>query len=268
MAVWGPEAPPREAMPAHQVPVEAAVEEPSPERWADLLIVPLVAGGAIYGLISLFPLVSPFLQRHFGPLPAADILLYGSMAALYLGMLLVTALLLMSRGASLARLYFGRGAGLWTLAALPSGILLALCAMGVLSLLPEDMQQELMERSAALEPDTLGAAIAMFAIAALLAPVAEEVYFRGTMLRLFARRLSPALAALASAVVFSLSHGHLFPSPGAAGLVLTAILIVLGLVLARFARGGGGLRAPFLLHASYNATLMLPGVYMLLVATP
>lgn len=262
MALWGPDAQPRE-----DEPVSAVASAP-PERWADILIVPLVAGFAVYGIFSLLPLATPFLQRHLGPLPMTDVVLYGSMAALYLAMLLVTGLLLMSRRASLAALYFARGHGRRGLAALPLGTGLALGAMGVLTLLPDEMQKELMERGAALQPDTLGAAIAMFLIAALLAPLAEEVYFRGTMLRLFARRFSFAPAAGASAVIFSLSHGHLFQSPGVAGFVLTLILFFLGFLLASLARLSGSLRAPLAMHAAYNATLMLPGVYMLLVATP
>lgn len=249
MKVWEPEAEPRPtAEPAPRTPRTA-------ESWLDLILLPLLSVGLTGALIFGAGQVSL-------PLDEA-VVLYGSMIVLYAAVILAVALLLRLRGLRLFQTFLSAGRAWSGWVAIPLGILLALCASGVIELLPEGIQQELMERNEEMMPDTPGQAIALFFVAVLLAPLAEELYFRGHLLRLMARHMSFGVAAVLSALLFSLVHGHLL-SPGLGGMVLTLIIFLLGIALAFVARWGGSLRAPFVLHAAYNATLTLPGIYLLL----
>lgn len=249
MKVWGPEAEPRPTgEPGPRAPRSA-------ESWLDLMLLPLLSIGLVGVLIVGAGQMSL-------PLDEA-VVLYGSMIVLYVAVILVTTLLLRLRGLRLLQTFLAAGRAWSVWIAIPLGMVLALCSSGVIELLPAGIQQELTERNAAMMPDTLGQAVVLFFVAALLAPLAEELYFRGHMLRLMSRHMSFGVAAVFSAFLFSLVHGHVL-SPGFGGAVLTFIIFLLGIALALIARWGGSLRAPFALHAAYNATLTIPGIYLLL----
>ena len=267
MAVWGPNAEPRDVL----EPLPEALPRP-PERWWDLFLVPIISIALTLGLVALAVWFDARTAREdvlSGSFPSrgletSPLFLFASMGVLYLAMLGAAAMLLFLRGHRLRPVFFPRGAGRVAWVAVPAGMALAVAVMGLLSLLPPEMQQELAEQNAALDPSTLGEALAIFVIAVLLAPLAEELYFRGLMLRVFSRGISFAAAAVVTAALFSLVHGHLFLSPGLGGWLLTGIIFVLGLLLALFARAGRSLRAPFFLHAAYNATLVIPSIVELL----
>lgn len=268
MAVWGPDAEPR----GHPEFIEPAPVPRPPERWWDIVVVLAVAlalsflAGAVAFAVETFIADEDLLTGRFpsGGAAQSPYFLFGAMGALYLATLGAVALLLFFRGHRLGTVFFARGARLAAWGAVPTGIVLAIAVMVLLSFLPPAMQEELIEQNAALEPSTLGEALAVFVIAVLLAPLAEELYFRGIMLRVFARAMPFAAAATVTAALFSLVHGHLFLSPGLGGWILSGVIFVLGALLALFARMGRSLRAPFLLHASYNATLVVPSVAGLL----
>ena len=225
MAIWGPDAPVRDAAASDGV---TAAPRPA-ERWIDILLVPLIASGLMALLLAIMALSGDRFRDRLDIDFLSSSALYAAMAGYYL-------------------------------------LVIATVFTLLLMLLPEAMQQELTERSAALEPGTIGEAFILLLAVAVLAPLAEEIYFRGIMLRVFARHVSFAASAVLTAIFFALVHGHLFPVPGLSGLVLTGILFVIGILLALFARAGGSVRAPFAMHAAYNTTLMLPGIYALLVA--
>lgn len=268
MAVWGPDAEPRDD-PEYSAPAPAPRP---PERWWDLLLVPVVAITLALGLAALAiwfdgrAASEDVLSGRFSSSGLEDSIyfLFASMGVLYLAMLAIVALLLFWRGHGFAPVFFARGKPLALWGAVPAGILLALAVMLLLSFLPPAMQEELAEQNVALDPSTLGEALAIFVIAVVLAPLAEELYFRGIMLRVFSRRLPFAGAAVLTAALFSLVHGHLFLSPGLGGWLLSGVIFVLGVLLALFARAGRSLRAPVLLHAAYNATLVIPSIAALL----
>lgn len=88
-----------------------------------------------------------------------------------------------------------------------------------------------------------GAAVAAIAVV-LVAPLAEEVLFRGLLHRIARRWWPPLAAATLSGLVFALLHGEPWYLFG---------LAVLGVLLGLVFELAGTLLAPWLLHAAFNA---------------
>jgi membrane protease YdiL (CAAX protease family) len=84
----------------------------------------------------------------------------------------------------------------------------------------------------------------------LLAPLTEELLFRGTLLRSLLRRTSPAVAVFVSALVFGLVHALGDPSVGTV-IALPAIML-LGVVSGYQATRTGTLSRSILLHVGFN----------------
>jgi len=85
--------------------------------------------------------------------------------------------------------------------------------------------------------------------AVLLAPVLEELVFRGLVHRALRIRLGPAVATVCSSVVFAVVHVDVAVSqPWALG-----GLVLVGAVLATAYERSGGLLVPVALHAGFNA---------------
>jgi uncharacterized protein len=118
------------------------------------------------------------------------------------------------------------------------------------------------------EEDAIGLLIAYGALSCLVAPIAEEVFFRGFMFRALAERVHVLWAALVTGIVFGLSHAA--GSPATALLVLSGFGIALCLLLYRTR----SLIPCIMLHAfnnsvSFGATKELPwwGFLLLIVGS-
>jgi membrane protease YdiL (CAAX protease family) len=85
----------------------------------------------------------------------------------------------------------------------------------------------------------------------LLAPLTEELLFRGTLLRSLLRKVAPATAVLVSAVVFGLVHALGDPSIGT--MIALPAIILLGIVSGYQAARTGNLSRSILLHVGFNA---------------
>jgi len=270
MAIWGPDAPPPDA------PLSIVIAQPLALRWYDIFLLPL--GAAV--VTSLAGASAVVLDWHFNApggvrlagwwVTTSSTVGFASLArvAFYAGFILTGAALLAFRGYRLSSACFPRIRRGSVLAAGGVGAVFALSFMWALSMLPAETQQQLMEQSDLLSPSSGGEALVLAIVAVLLAPVAEELYFRGVLFRLFSVRLPFLWSAGLTALLFSLSHGHLFALPGLGGSTLTAMLFVVGFVLAWFARGTGSLRAPAIMHGVYNAVLLGPSVLFAFTGTP
>lgn len=108
----------------------------------------------------------------------------------------------------------------------------------------DDAPQEAVQR---LE-DAGGAQLALLGFGVVVvAPVVEELVFRGLLLRSLLRRMSPGWAVAVSSGLFGLVH---LADPGAA--VVVPGLVALGVVTGIEATRTGSLSRPILLHAGFN----------------
>jgi membrane protease YdiL (CAAX protease family) len=99
-----------------------------------------------------------------------------------------------------------------------------------------------------------GSQAALFIVAVLVvAPLGEELLFRGALLRALMRRTNPTAAVAISALVFALVHVALDPGAGFA----VPALFLLGLVSGDRALKTGDLSESFLLHAGFNLLAVL-----------
>lgn len=110
-------------------------------------------------------------------------------------------------------------------------------------------------------PDVQGTAIrvALVLAVAFVAPIVEELMFRGLLYRLIERRRGPAAALFGSALVFSLFHllGIGTQDPLAAAAVLVPQLFLVGIVLARQVQRHGRLGPAIFTHAGFNLIAVL-----------
>jgi membrane protease YdiL (CAAX protease family) len=90
--------------------------------------------------------------------------------------------------------------------------------------------------------------LAVFAL--LIAPVCEELLFRGLLLRALRRRFSPEIAVMGAALVFALVHPLLDPSWGS--LAVVPALFGLGAISGIFAVRRGDLSVSIMLHVGFN----------------
>lgn len=91
--------------------------------------------------------------------------------------------------------------------------------------------------------------LAFIAVAGLLAPASEELFFRGILYTALRNRYGRIVGTLVSATVFALMHGDM--SPGILPIWLA------GAVLACLYEGSGSLAAPMIAHAIHNTATAL-----------
>ncbi len=84
--------------------------------------------------------------------------------------------------------------------------------------------------------------------AVVIAPVVEELFYRGLFLRAVQARLGPVPAAIITSAVFAAVHRQLLPLPG---------LFVFGLIAAALALYTGRLGPSWALHVGFNATTLV-----------
>jgi membrane protease YdiL (CAAX protease family) len=104
-----------------------------------------------------------------------------------------------------------------------------------------------------------GPVLALAVVAVLLAPVTEELVFRGLLLRSFLRRTSFWPAAVLSTVLFAGLHAYQVRTLAGA-LTLTSSIAVLGLVNCVLVRVTGRLAPGVLVHATSNALALVAAV--------
>jgi len=163
----------------------------------------------------------------------------------------VLALVSRSKGRGSLRRDFGltvrlRDAG-WLAAGVGLQIALGLALYPLAQLYDRDDSQTVVE----LLEDASGPGLVLFAAAVVvLAPLAEELLFRGALLRALMRRLNPAWAVFVSALVFALVHPLGDPEVGS--VIVVPAILTLGVVSGYLAVRSGDLSRSIMLHAGFN----------------
>ena len=81
-------------------------------------------------------------------------------------------------------------------------------------------------------------------LAIISAPLAEELFFRGMLYRIFKNQFSPRLANFITALIFAFIHGNLLSF---------LPLFLISLLLVNAYERTGSLKTPFLFHSLFNA---------------
>jgi uncharacterized protein len=92
--------------------------------------------------------------------------------------------------------------------------------------------------------------------AAFVAPVAEELYFRGMLFQALRRTLPAGWGIVTSALLFAGAHVLAEPT-GAAGLLVFVLILPLGMLLAWLLERRGTLTTPIVAHATFNLMTMM-----------
>jgi membrane protease YdiL (CAAX protease family) len=98
--------------------------------------------------------------------------------------------------------------------------------------------------------------------AAILAPLAEEAYFRGVLMGWFARHGGRGWAIAGSSLLFGLLHLKLYTPGGLGGIVITTELVLMGVLLGLVAARTGSLWGSFLAHATNNFCAVMASVFL------
>ncbi len=100
----------------------------------------------------------------------------------------------------------------------------------------------------------IGSFLAVFAVGAILAPIVEEVVFRGFLFAGLRKYLNLRIAVLASGALFGALHFQLYAFP---------VLFLLGVLLALLYYRTGSLWMPILMHFCINAVAIVAQYFAL-----
>ena len=135
----------------------------------------------------------------------------------------------------------------WVAAGIGLQIATTIALLPIVNLHGKDDAQEVVKQF----EDARGLQVLLFSlVVVLVAPLAEELLFRGALLRCLLRRTTPAWSIFLSALIFALVHPLASPTIGS--VMAVPALLVLGLVSATAAVRTGNLSASILLHAGFN----------------
>ena len=97
--------------------------------------------------------------------------------------------------------------------------------------------------------------VLLFLCVAVGAPLVEELFFRGLLLRSLMRRTSPAWAIVTSGVLFGIAHPQ--PLPANAQVLIMVSLAVLGMLFAWLVVRFGRLGPAIVAHSLFNAATLI-----------
>lgn len=132
----------------------------------------------------------------------------------------------------------------WGLGGAATAFALSYSLAFVLEALGLPVEEQPLILAALEDPATRRRVIPMFV---LVAPIAEEVFFRGYMLRFLEERSRPTAAIVATSVLFAVTHLNPAGMP---------VYLAIGVVLAVIYRRAGTLVAPIVAHVCFNALVL------------
>ncbi len=248
-----PDAPPIELVPA-TVENWPSEQESSPEDppWSfwDVVRIAAVAIVAI-GLFSMFAIGIAMRGRAASAAVGADVvrnprIVVPAQLAGYLVVIAFMAALLRSRGQAFWRTVRWNWPGTRWIGYAVVGVALAVAVQSASAFLP-------IPKSLPIDRyfrDTLGAYLMAF-FGVTFAPLIEELFFRGFLYPVVARRLGVIAGVGITAALFALLHESQLAHAWAPLLLLFGVGVVLTAVRAKT----GSVAASFVIHAGYNTTL-------------
>lgn len=134
----------------------------------------------------------------------------------------------------------------WT--AIPAGIAMHSVVLFIISIIPfpESVIESYEELYAFVGDSPLWLEILNVVV---LAPIVEELVFRGCIHSRLRRSMNPLTAALISAFIFGIAHGHI---------ISVTYAFILGLILTYLYEKYDSVVIPMLFHAAFNATNFIP----------
>ncbi|MGK2740672.1 lysostaphin resistance A-like protein [Tepidicaulis sp. LMO-SS28] len=250
-------APPGPAHPDTQPDKEERETIPSPRavRAIDIFIIP-AATALVLGL--------GFLASHYRqetgipdllPQPAPAWTAHAVAAALYGTMLAAAFALLLWRRVPLAEAGFRRVAPGW--AALTLAVWTVYIALfGALNLWVNSDGFEMIEEQNRLILEGANLLLSLFVLG-VLAPIAEEIYFRGILFGWLKRHLGALVSALLTSLFFALVHTNYLMDDMIATLLALAQIGTLGFLAALLYQRTGSLLPAILLHMTNNLAVTL-----------
>jgi membrane protease YdiL (CAAX protease family) len=241
-------------------------------RWQDLL-VPIEAVLVWFGLFTLAFAIATAINNRLGH-PKADIVRFATnlskdfdatqiaTASLEIVVLFFTwRIARRVAGPSLVARYAPIGRDAFLVAFLGGVVLAALAIFAIGELATHSLVKfHISASERAMFPQSPARLPLSLLCVAVIAPLAEEFYFRGLLLSWLRRKMAAPLAALLSAAIFAFVHFRFVSHPGADGWVYTGTIALVGLVNAVLALRTRSLWGPFAVHAGYNATLISAAV--------
>lgn len=226
----------------------SASHRPLPLSGSDLLLILILALGATRLLVPLIVVV--FDLRVLQPESGRVAVVLGLLAVQTLLLLLVVYLVAVRwRGVTWDELGFAPLPGRWGGRAVAIA-LLSFPLMGAVSWVQQTVTGEPFQNpqiSAMAPPDfSWSAYLATLAVAGVLAPVVEEIAFRGLLYRWLRERYGFWIGLVGSALAFSVLHGI-------AGLI--PAIALLGAILAWTYERAQSIWAPIILHGTYNVVV-------------
>lgn len=179
-------------------------------------------------------------------------------ALFYLTILFSTWLLLPKSGPASLASYFPAVSWRFFAAGLGAAVLMVFVILPSLSFISQyfHINLEATDAEKSLLPHNLPQLFVLLFLGAVVAPLVEEVYFRGLFLRWLRKRLGLAVATIINVVSFAVLHGRFLNHPGLGGLVATIGLCVPALVLVYFAVKSRSLWPGVVTHGAYNGILL------------
>ena len=211
-------------------------------------------GDAVFGLVGGFLVAFIAMGLWAAPAGSAEQSL-GTMAAgwigLWVGFLGVPLAASRYKGSGSLAIDFGLWSRWWDAAGLAVGVICQLVALPALYFLIQELtgDPDVSRPARQLTDGVEGAAFILVAlVVTFAAPVVEEVFYRGLMLRAAARRFGTRWAVFGSSAIFGVSHFELVQFPG---------LFFFGAVLALLAVRTGRLGASIAAHMAFNGVAVI-----------
>lgn len=217
-------------------PVEESIADPEPTR----SMRPIALASAAFALLFVLLFAIPFAM----PRGALGVYLQGLLlAGAHVGLAF-----LFVRGRRLSALGLSQRPRLgWLLAAPVLGLALRFAGAWLTRIVPSTGVAPVEELV------SMPSGMLAFACVALLAPVAEEIFFRGMIYGALEKRFGSGAAIAGSTLLFGLVH---LPQQWGAWGAFASVLL-LGLCLGLLRRYSGSTRVPALAHLAHNAVLTL-----------